>query len=113
MPPVGSESMTILFHFFNLVPCDHHTPCLLYTSFQELAALGARCSIAAFERAADDAYMRYIRDHTKYIAYGAGVLCAFIAAKETEAKNFRILVASVRGKIPPAEIKERLRLSDV
>lgn len=82
-------------------------------NFQELAALGAQCSIAAFERAADDAYMRYIRDHTKYIAYGAGVLCAFIAAKETEAKNFRILVASVRGKIPPAEIKERLRLSYV
>ncbi|MCI8332752.1 MAG: V-type ATPase subunit [Clostridiales bacterium] len=78
-----------------------------------LAKLGQETSLAAFERAADDEYMCYIRDHTKYIAFGGPVLCAYLAARETEAKNFRILIASVRNGISPAEIKERLRFSYV
>ncbi|MCI8589642.1 MAG: V-type ATPase subunit [Clostridiales bacterium] len=78
-----------------------------------LSQINQEASLAVFERAVDDEYMRYIRDHTKYVAFGAPVLYAYLVARETEAKNFRILIASVKNGISPAEIKERLRCSYV
>lgn len=81
--------------------------------YSALAANGAGVSLSALERECDDEYMRYVKDHTKFVSYGACVLAAYIVAREYEAKNLRILYASKQAALPTEKITERLRASYV
>lgn len=81
--------------------------------YSALAVYGAGASLSMLERACDDEYMRYVKDNTKYLSYGASVLAAYIVAREYEAKNLRILYASKKAALPTEKITERLRTSYV
>ena len=86
---------------------------LLSEAAQEgaLAAEG-RTGLTAFEKLLDDALVRYLRE-AKYAAFDERPLIAFIAARETEAQNIRIIMAGKFENLPAEEIQSRLRLAYV
>ncbi len=65
-------------------------------------------NFAALEKAADNALIRIAQD-SKYVPYGQEVLFAYIAAKENEFKQVRILLTCKFNHIPDDVIRERLR----
>lgn len=81
--------------------------------YYSLAQYGAGCPLSLLERACDDEYMRFVRDNTKYVSFGACILAAYLTAREYEAMNLRILLASKRASLPSEKITERLRMSYV
>ena len=81
--------------------------------YYSLAQYGAGCPLSMLERACDDEYMRFVCDNTKYVSYGACILAAYLTAREYEAMNLRILLASKRAALPAERITERLRMSYV
>lgn len=60
------------------------------------------------EKAADEAYLKLVYE-SRYISFGVEVGAGYIAAKEMEAKNIRILINGLHSHIGGERIKERLR----
>ncbi len=76
-----------------------------------LAAEG-KAGLTAFEKLLDDALIKYLRE-AKYASFDERPLIAFIAARETEAQNIRIIMAGKFENLPAEEIQSRLRLAYV
>ena len=60
----------------------------------------------------DDALCAYL-ESAKYSAFGDAPLVAYLAAKEIELSNIRILLTAKLEKLPAPEIRERLRATYV
>lgn len=83
---------------------------------EEAAALGqeatASGSLTAFEKACDDALTRYLQN-AALIPFGLEPVLAFIAAREQEQRNIRIIVSGRLANLPAQTIRERMRESYV
>lgn len=66
-------------------------------------------SLTAVERTCENAFLSFVNSEAKKKLYGAEVLFAFITARETEAKNLRIVIAGKSASLPAEVIKERMR----
>ncbi len=77
-----------------------------------LAAITSKGSLTVFERMCDDALCAYL-ESAKYSAFGDAPLVAYLAAKEIELSNIRILLTAKLEKLPAPEIRERLRATYV
>lgn len=82
------------------------------TSMQEAAESGAAAlsggALTAFEKLCDDAVERYLAG-AKYVPFGEAPLVGYLAARETEYTNLRILFIGRRLGLNAETIRERLR----
>ena len=74
------------------------------------AAGGAEMS--AVDRLCDNALMEYIRN-AKHVIYGEQPVIAYVAARESEMTQIRIIMAGRASGLSPEAIRERLRSSYV
>ena len=83
---------------------------------EEAAALGQEAlsggSLTAFERACDDGLTRYLQS-AALIPFGLEPVLAFIAAREQEQRNIRIIVSGRLANLSADTIRERMRESYV
>ncbi len=81
-------------------------------AMQACAELGQRsiegAPLAAFERACDDALMRYLTG-AKLVAYGPDVAVAYLAALEGEIVAVRMVLLGKRSGLSADALRERLR----
>ncbi len=75
-------------------------------------AISAKGSLTSFECMCDDALCNYL-ESAKYSAFGDAPLVAYLAAKEIELTNIRILLTAKLQNLPAAQIRERLRATYV
>ena len=73
-----------------------------------LQALKETGSFTVLERLCDNALMAYLKD-AKYISFGVEPLIAYVAAKQTEIRSVRIILAGKTAGLAPDLIRERLR----
>ena len=82
------------------------------TDLADAAALGAAAieggGMTAFERACDDAVVRYLRG-AKLVSYGEEAVIAYLAAAENETTAVRMILTGKLAGIAPQTIRERLR----
>ena len=82
------------------------------TRFQKAAEAGAealrRGSLTDFEKFCDDAVGGYLAD-AQFVPFGEAPLVGYLAARETEYTNLRILLMGRSAGIAPAVIRSRLR----
>jgi len=78
---------------------------LLYESAAMLKETGR---FTALEKLCDNFIMDYIKQ-SKYIAFGVEPLAGYLAAKESEVKTVRIIMAGKLAGIPTELIRERVR----
>ena len=64
--------------------------------------------MSAVDRLCDDALMGYIRD-AKRVIYGEAPVIAYIAARESEMMQIRIIMAGRASHLSPDRIRERVR----
>ncbi|MBE6538153.1 MAG: hypothetical protein E7671_01650 [Ruminococcaceae bacterium] len=83
-----------------------------YDGVSELMLSGRDVTLAELECACDNIYMTAVK-RTKYIPFGASVLCSYLIAVEYEIKNLRIIHAGKLAGLSPDKIRERVRLSYV
>lgn len=76
-----------------------------------VSALAQKCAAeqGGLERIGDDYINDFVKS-VKYVPFGAEVAAAYIAAKETEFKNIRIIAAGRAAGLSHAAVKGRLRL---
>lgn len=67
-----------------------------------------RPSLAELEKICDDLYLSEVAE-TKFMPFGAPVLCAYLVAVEYEIKNLRIVLAGKLAGLSADDIKMRLR----
>ena len=83
---------------------------------EEAAELGRQAltggSLTAFEKACDDALTRYLQNAV-LIPFGLEPVLAFIAAREQEQRNIRIIVSGRLANLSADTIRERMRESYV
>lgn len=72
------------------------------------AALDATGSYSELEKILDNIKIDYVRD-SRYEPFGLCVACAYLVAKEMEAKNIRIILAGKAAGTDKQVIAERLR----
>ena len=86
------------------------------TRFEEAAAAGAEAlkggSLTEFEKLCDDAVGAYLAE-ARSIPFGEAPLVGYLAARETEYTNLRILLLGRAARIDPSVIRSRLRASYV
>ncbi len=79
---------------------------------QEAAESGAAAlsggALTAFEKLCDDAVERYLAG-AKYVPFGEAPLVGYLAARETEYTNLRILFIGRQLGLSAETIRERLR----
>lgn len=75
-------------------------------------AISVKGNLTTFERMCDDALCDYL-ESAKYSAFGDAPLVAYLAAKEIELTNIRILLTAKLQNLPAAQIRERLRATYV
>lgn len=87
---------------------------LLYrTPYASLGTLiEEKASLSRIECECDNIYMKLVRQ-TKYVPFGASVLCAFLIATEYQLKNLRMILAGKKAGLSADTIRERVRLSYV
>ena len=82
------------------------------TSLENAAALGAAAveggSLTAFERACDDAVTHFLQTAI-LIPYGLEPVLAYLAAREQEQRNVRIVMSGRLAGLPADTIRERMR----
>lgn len=82
------------------------------TTFREAAEAGQEAiaggSLTTFERACDNAVMRYVAG-AKYIAFGEAVVVGYLVAKESELTAVRIIMTGRLAGLSAGLIRERLR----
>ncbi|WP_241426678.1 V-type ATPase subunit [Dysosmobacter acutus] len=82
------------------------------TVLAEAAEAGAAAlsggPLTRFEKLCDDAVSDYLAD-AKYVAFGEAPLVGYLAARETEFTNLRILLMGRAAGLSPEIIRERLR----
>lgn len=83
-----------------------------YASISEYLTDSGRCSLAEIEKRCDDLYMDRVKK-TKFLPFGAPLLCAYLIAVEYEVKNLRIILAGKRAGLSPEKLRERVRVSYV
>ena len=76
------------------------------------AAALAGGPLTEFEKLCDDAVSDYLAG-AKYVAFGEAPLVGYLAARETEYMNLRILLTGRASGLPPEVIRSRLRESYV
>lgn len=83
---------------------------------EDAAVLGQEAtvggSLTVFEKACDDALTRYLQNAV-LIPFGLEPVLAFIAAREQEQRNIRIIVSGRLANLPAQTIRERMRESYV
>lgn len=86
------------------------------TPFQEAAEEGAQAlkggSLTKFEKLCDDAVEEYL-SAAQYVPFGEAPLVGYLAARETEYTNLRILLMGRGAGLDPEVIRSRLRQSYV
>lgn len=86
----------------------------LYTAslLEEAAGLGQQAlsggSLTAFEKACDDAQNAFLQ-RAMLIPFGPEPVLAFLAAREQEMRNVRIIISGKLAKLPASTIRERMR----
>lgn len=79
---------------------------------EEAAALGAAAaageSLTAFEKACDNAVTRFLQTAI-LIPYGLEPVVAYLAAREQEQRNIRIVISGRLAGLPAETIRERMR----
>ena len=82
------------------------------TSFQEAAEEGVQAlkggSLTKFEKLCDDAVEEYL-SAAQYVPFGEAPLIGYLAARETEYTNLRILLMGRGAGLDPDVIRSRLR----
>lgn len=73
-----------------------------------LEGLGPRTPLTAFERGADNYILSLLRS-SRLVAFGLEPVIAYLLAKENEAKQVRIVLASRAAGVSREKISERLR----
>lgn len=73
-----------------------------------LEGMNERTPLTAFERGADN-YILHLLQSSRLVAFGLEPLIGFILAKESEAKQVRIALASRAAGVPREKISERMR----
>ena len=82
---------------------------LFYTQYADFAkAAKENATLAHMERAADDAFMRRVKE-AKMIGSGPEVLVGYLLGYETEIKNLRILLSGKDAGLSTDVIRERMR----
>lgn len=84
----------------------------LETAAEEGAASLRGGTLTAFEKACDDAVSHYLAGAQR-IPFGEAPLLGYLAAKETEFTNLRILLMGRAAGLPPDVIRSRLRATYV
>lgn len=74
----------------------------------EALADGVRISDKAFERAADDMLMDYVKG-ARYLSFGIAPLIGYYLARISEVKDLRIILCCKRTDMSKKEIRERVR----
>lgn len=90
----------------------YHTTPLRQAAQAGKAAVESGGSLTAFEKLCDDAVMAQAA-RARRIPFGVEVVIGFVAARETEVSNVRIIMAGRMAGIPADTIRERLRESYV
>ena len=83
-----------------------------YASLSGLFSESGKASLAEIECALDDLYMKTVQK-TKFLPFGASILCAYLIATEYLVKNLRIILAGKMAGLSPEKLRERVRLSYV
>ena len=65
-------------------------------------------SLTAFEKACDDAQNAFLQ-RAMLIPFGPEPVLAFVAAREQEMRNVRIIISGKLAKLPASTIRERMR----
>ena len=76
------------------------------------AAAAAGEQMSSIDRLCDNALMAYIRE-AKFVTYGEQPAAAYLAARESEMTQIRIIMAGRSSGLSPEAIRERLRTSYV
>lgn len=86
----------------------------LYTGTLSAAAAAAASGkeMSTVDRLCDDALVAYIRE-ARFITYGEQPVAAYVAAREFEMTQIRIIMAGRASGLSPEAIRERLRSSYV
>ena len=86
------------------------------TALEEAAVLGAHAladgGLTAFEKACDDTLTHFLQG-TILISFGPEPVLAYIAAREQEQRNIRIIISGRLAGLSSATIRERMRESYV
>lgn len=86
------------------------------TALKSAAALGAAAlsagSLTGFEKACDDAVLRYLAG-ARYVPFGEAPVIGYLAAVDSELTNLRILLSGRMAGLEGETIRERLRESYV
>lgn len=72
------------------------------------AAAGEKMKLGELEKVCEEIYYALI-DATRYLPYGSAVVIAYLAGKESEIKNARIVMAGKSSGLSGDVIRERLR----
>lgn len=84
------------------------------TVFREAAEVGAKLlkggALTTFEKLCDDAVSDYLSG-ASFVPFGEAPLLAYLAARETEYTNIRILLLGRNAGLPSETIQSRLRAS--
>lgn len=91
---------------------DLYTQSPLETAAEEGAVSLRGGTLTAFEKAYDDAVSHYLAS-AGMIPFGEAPLLGYLAAKETEFTNLRILLLGRAAGLPPDVIRSRLRIAYV
>ena len=79
---------------------------------EEAAGLGQQAlsggGLTAFEKACDDAQNAFLQ-RAMLIPFGPEPVLAFVAAREQEMRNVRIIISGKLAKLPASTIRERMR----
>lgn len=84
--------------------------CFASTSLAEAAAEGAKLreSLTAFERLCDDAQTAYL-SRAQLVPFGEEALLSYLAARETEYVNLRVVLMGRVADVPAEILRSRLR----
>jgi len=81
-----------------------------YNTVSKLIGEGA--SFALLEAALDAVYINKVRE-AKRVSFGPAIVSAFLAAKEFDAKNIRLIISMKHAGASLEAIREKVRLSCV
>ncbi len=83
-----------------------------YAPVAGILSKGESITLSELECAFDNFYMETVRS-TKFLPFGAPILCSYLIAMEYQVKNLRIILAGKEAGLPAEKLRRRVRTSYV
>lgn len=83
-----------------------------YAPLAERLGENEKASLAELECECDNFYMKTVKS-TKFLPFGAPILCSYLIASEYQVKNLRIILAGKLAGLSPEKLRQRVRISYV